>query len=168
MRLRRACRMSDFGEFAPFGGCDDELPIWPNQVMWRWWQLLASQSPWREMPLDDAFGGIGKLLRELLNEGRDIDHERRQVRMLLAARDHGVFRRSQRCESVVLPHEFDCLLHALYLVTRELGLTRGNLQDTLTVFDSELARAEQAAAQGWNSGVALTARNDQRFADDVE
>lgn len=160
--------MSDFGDFASFGDCDDDLPIWPHQVIWSWWQLLRSQSPWREMPLDDAFGDIGKLLRELLNEGRDIDHERRQVRMLLAARDHGAFRRSQRCELVTLAYEFDCLLHALHRVTSELGLARGILQDALTVLDSELARAEQAAAQGWNSGVGITARSGQRFADDVE
>lgn len=160
--------MSDFGELAPFGGCDEELPIWPDQVMSRWWQLLGSQSPWREMPLDDAFGAIRKLLSELLNEGRDIDHERRQVRMLLAARDHGVIRRSQRCESAILAHEFDCLLHALHFVTRDLGLARVTLRDTLVVFDSELARAEQAATQGWHSGVGIMARNGERFADDVE
>lgn len=134
----------------PFGGYDDEIPIDCDSAAQRWWELLEGALPWARMELDDAFGMMRGVIRELLNEGREARHEARDLRLALAARAHGQFRRRQQCDLVAVSREFDALIEAIADELRADGYGETVIRDMLIGLGGELAAAQLATVSGWN------------------
>jgi hypothetical protein len=154
--------MMDFGGADEFGNWGDELPVAADRVVRRWWHILMDAAPWRMMPVDDGLGSMRRVMSELLNEGGDLDRGARHLRLTSAARDHGAFRRAQRCSLEDLSCEFGLLLDALDGEMRHAGMTSAVVRDILTVLDSEFCLAQEAAARGWNRGVFIGATVNRR------
>jgi hypothetical protein len=142
--------MMPFDATGAFGGYDDGVPVRSDTVLRRWWSFVENEAPWNAMPADDAFGSLRRILSELLNEAREIDHEERRVRLLAAARAHGAFRRGQLCGLADLVSEFEIVVVALRVVLCESGHGECMARDTVIVLDPEIRLSQLAAAQGWN------------------
>lgn len=140
----------EFEGMGAFGGCDDDLPVCPEALAQRWWTFLATESPWDGMRNDDAFGYMRRILSELLNEARDIDHDERRLRLVLASGSHGAFRRAQRCTLPDLVHEFELVVAAVHFIIRENGYDERMARDTITCLAPELRLSLRMAAQGWH------------------
>jgi hypothetical protein len=141
--------MSEFGEAETFGSWDDGLPLYPDDVVRRWWRILSTQKPWAEMPRDDAFGLMRRVLSHLLNQAREPDRDARRY-MIAAAREHGAFRRAQRCRQEDLVCEFGLVLDALDGALQRTGIPSNLIRDVLGVLDSDLLLAQDAATKGWH------------------
>jgi hypothetical protein len=141
--------MNEFG-FDAFGGWDDEPSLCAGVVVRHWRSTVVKYSPWDAMPADDVLGNMRRVLSELLNDARDIDHQARRVRMLAAAHEHGVFRRAQRCSSEHIYCEFGLVLDALASVLYRGGVCGDLVQNALTILDPDVRLAEHAAMIGWN------------------
>lgn len=133
----------------PFGGFDDEIAIAANVLLTTWWDLMSEREPWRDMPTDDAFGLMRRILSELLNEGRDCMRRERFARMTSAAREHGAFRHAQRCSARHVFEEFAFVLDAAEAVMEENGHSEDFIADTLVVLESDVEVALEAALDGW-------------------
>lgn len=131
-----------------YGGFDDEIAIAANVLLTAWWDLTSERGPWREMPKDDAFGLMRPILSELLNEGRDCKRRERFARMATAARNHGAFRRAQRCSARNLFEEFAFVLDAAEVVMAESGHSEDFIADTLVVLERDVEVALEAALDG--------------------
>ena len=123
--------MMPFDRTEPPGGWDDGLPVWPDEVLRRWWRCRAAELPWRDMPADDAFGYMRRILSELLNEARDIDHESRQCRLRIAARAHGAFRREQLCGLTDLACELEAVVAVVNTALCDSGQAESTTRDSV-------------------------------------
>lgn len=164
--------MMPFDRTEPFGGWDDGLPVWPDDVLRRWWACLATEPPWRDMPADDAFGCMRRILSELLNEARDIDHESRQSRLQIAARAHGAFRREQLCGLTDLACELEAVVAAINAALCDSGQAESTTRDSVHLLASGLQLAQAAAVEGWNraplSAHRRVSHDPDRFVDGFE
>jgi hypothetical protein len=133
----------------PFGGFDDEIAIAADRLLKSWWSMLSVREPWSEMPMDDACGMMRPVLSELLNEGRDCDRRERIRRMILAAREHGAFRRRQRFTPRSLQDEFDSVLNAAETVMSEHGFSAEYITDALVLLERDVSLALDASLAGW-------------------
>ncbi len=133
----------------PFGGFDDEIAIAADILLKSWWSILSVHEPWSDVPVDDAYGMMRPVLSELLNEGRDCDRRGRTRRMILAARQHGAFRRGQRFTPRSLQDEFDSVLNAAEAVMSERGLSAEYITDALVLLESDVELALDASLAGW-------------------
>ena len=133
----------------PVGGFDENLPINGEAVAQRWWWLVEEAPPWNRMERDDAFGMMRGVIRELLNEARDVAQDDRRVHMVAAARSHGEFRRGQRCGLLVVDHEFDMLIDAIAEELRADGWGESLICDALVALVDEVAVARAATVSGW-------------------
>lgn len=155
--------MSEFGDSASFGSWDDDIPLYADDVVQRWWGILSGEKPWADMTRDDAFGQMRRVLRELLNQAREPDQESRRY-MVAAAREHGSFRRAQRCRREDLVCEFGLVLDALDAALQRSGMPSSLIRDSLSVLDYDISLAQEAAANGWSHGVpAPTFETDSWF-----
>lgn len=160
--LDHSVAMSNFGDSEPFGGWDDALPVYADDVVRRWWGILASEKPWADMPRDDSVGHMRRVLNELLNEARDPDQEARQLNMVAAAHEHGSFRRAQRCRAEDLVCEFGLIIDALDGALQSTGMPSNLIGDALRVLDADVSLAQEAATRGW-----YCARPERPFAADT-
>jgi hypothetical protein len=127
----------------------EEIPVPVQVVANRCWQRLRAQSPWREMPMDDAFGGLRRLLGEFLNEARDPASVDRNDRIRAAAVEHGRFRRAQRCAPRVLAQDIEALGSAIADALRGAGVSAALVADFLVILEPSLEAIADAAALGW-------------------
>lgn len=141
--------MNEFGDSASFGGWDDAIPVNADDVVDGWWRILRIEKPWADMPRDDALGHMRRVLRELVNQARDPDHEARRY-MLAAAHDHGSFRRAQRCRHEDLVCEFGLVLDALDTALQRTGMPSALIRDSLSALDPDLWLAQEAATNAWH------------------
>jgi len=140
--------MSESGDSASFESWDDAIPVYADDVVRRWWRILSKEKPWAEMPRDDALGQMRSVLSKLLNQARDPDREARR-NMISAARDHGTFRRAQGCRREDLICEFGLVLDALDGALQHTGMSSNLIRDSLSVLDSDITLAQEAATRGW-------------------
>jgi hypothetical protein len=136
----------------PFGGWDDTLPVCVTQVIRRWTTMHDHEPPWAGMSRDDVLGMMRPLLSELLNEARDVDHERRRRRLVMIAHDHGAFRSSQRCSEADVLAELELAREAVELSLRQAGMSARAAREMLATLDAEFALAQRASVRGWYRG----------------
>ena len=79
------------------GGRNDEPAIYALDVIRVWRSILAYESPWNTMSLDDIDGCMHRVLIELLDEERSPDRDARVSRLRAVAHEHGTFRCHQQC-----------------------------------------------------------------------
>lgn len=144
--------MSDSNWSNPYGGWDDAPLVCASDVMSRWTQMLGHEQPWAAMPSDDVRGMMRPMLSELLNEGRDVDHDDRQRRLVRFAHDHGAFRSAQKISQAELVAEIGIVRDALEGALRKMGMGTRAARETLAALDAELTLAERAAVRGWYRG----------------
>lgn len=149
---RHPTQMNDSGWFEQLDGWDCELPICVDEVTRRWWRILQLETPWRDMPCDDALGAIRRVLSELLYQPRDPQDGLRMRRLAIAAFDHGLFRQAQGCDRDDIICEFGIVLDALDGALRHRGLSRGLVQDALSNLDAEIDLAQKSALRGFWRG----------------
>lgn len=144
--------MSASDALNPFNGWDDSPPVCVDDVLRRWTRTLDSEHPWSEMPRDDQRGMMRRLLSELLNEARDVDHDQRQRRLVTAAYDHGAFRSAQRCSESQLVSELASVRDAVRCALLRAGMGPLIVHETLSALEREIGLAERAAVRGWYRG----------------
>ena len=132
-----------------FGWSDDALPICIEDVIERWWDLLARECPWSAMSYDDAHGNMRGLLRELINQARDLDDRARVRRLTVMAFEHGVFRGGQGCRREDLICELELLVDVVDASLLGLGVPPGVIRDALVCLEPDLNRAQSASLRGW-------------------
>jgi hypothetical protein len=115
----------------------------------RWRALTASEAPWTEMAADDAAGCMRSVISELVNEAHEPCDGSHDWRLLLAAFEHGRFRRLQGCSSAILTREFDALRTGLRAVLGDTLISPSVVADALVVLEPELVAAGEAAMAGW-------------------
>lgn len=135
-----------------FGPWDDSPLVCAADVIHRWTRLLEYESPWSIMPRDDLTGLMRPVLSELLNEGRDLDHELRLRRLVHFAHDHGAFRSAQRISQAELMAEIEVVRDALDAALRKTGMGPRAADETLATLGAELDLAQRAAVRGWYRG----------------
>ena len=144
--------MSDSYWSNPFGGWDDSPLVCATDVIRRWTRLIQYESPWSSMPRDDLLGMMRPVLSELLNEGRDLDHDTRLRRLVRSAHDHGAFRSAQRLSQAELMAEIEVVRDALDRALRSSGVGPRAAEEMLAALDGELELAQRAAVRGWYRG----------------
>ncbi len=144
--------MSASESLNPFHGWDDTPPVCVTHVVRRWTRMHDHEPPWAGMPRDDVLGMMRPLLSELLNEARDVDHDRRQRRLVMVAHDHGAFRSMQRCSEADLLAELELAREAVELSLRQAGMSARAASEVLATLDAEFALAQRASVRGWYRG----------------
>ncbi len=91
-----------------------------------------------------------KLLSELLNEGRDIDHKKRRSRLRSAAHAHGAFRREQLCGLSDLARELTAVVESINAELLDGGQGKSTTRDMVEVLALELQIAHAATVEGFN------------------
>ena len=82
-----------------------EPPVLADEAMDEWIAMLRQCDPWNDMFLDDLPGEFRAVFEELLEATDDLTPAVRAKRLRLVARDHGAFRRRQRCPAFVFRKE---------------------------------------------------------------
>ena len=138
----------------PFNGWDDSPQVCVADVIQRWTCLIEDESPWSVMPRDDLLGLMRPLLSELLNEGREVDHERRLRRLVHLAHDHGAFRSAQRVSQAELVAEIEIVRDAIESALQRAGMGTRAAEETVASLGPELELAQRASVRGWYRGCA--------------
>ena len=115
-----------------------------------WWRFLAPLPPWDRMPADDAYGMMRRVIDELLDDGQDVELRARCVRLMLAARDHGLFRRAQQCRLGNLAYEIDAIEDGLLAALGAAWIPGSLARDILRSRALEMRLIRDAAVRGWN------------------
>ena len=131
------------------GGKDDEPAIYARDVFRVWRRILAPESPWNTMSLDDIDGCMHRVLVELLDEDRSPDRDARLSRLRAMAHEHGTFRRRQRCNIENLKCEFDVLGYALESCLGRSRLSAPTRRAILAVLNSDFRLVQSAVTGGW-------------------
>ncbi len=142
--------MSDFSAWNQFGGWDHVVPLEVNDVVDRWWSILAVEAPWLDMWVDDRLGSMRRVVGELVNEVRDPDDNERLRRLAGAAFEHGAFRAAQGFRRSDVICEFGILLDALDSALRQLGTPAAVAKDALAGLDPEVELAQRTALRSWH------------------
>ena len=115
-----------------------------------WWRLLAPLPPWDGMPADDAHGMMRRVVAELLDDEEDLELRDRCIRIMLAAREHGVFRRAQQSQRRNLVYEIDALEDGLLNALRTAGMSASLRHDILHALSLEFRLIREASLRGWD------------------
>jgi hypothetical protein len=130
------------------GNGNDEPAIYAYDVIRVWRSILAAESPWNEMPLDDIDGCMHDVLVELIDE--DISPGGSRLSRLRAmAHEHGAFRRHQRCTVENLMCEFDVLRYALQICLGRSRLSVPTRRAIIAALNSEFCLVQSAVTGGW-------------------
>ena len=132
-----------------FDGHDRAPPVCVKDVLRVWRRLLVSELPWKEMALDDIEGYMKRIVIVLIDEDRLADHSTRHWRLRMAARSHGIFRRSQQCAAECLQCEFDVLRYAIEMCLVRSRTSVSTKRGILAVLNAEFPVVLSAVAGGW-------------------
>ena len=142
--------MFEAGSNERFGGRNDESAMYAFDVIRVWRSILAHESPWNTMSLDDIDGCMHRVLIELLDEDCSRDRDARVWRLRAVAHQHGNFRHHQRCNIENLKCEFDVLGYALQIRLGRARLSVPSRRAILAVLNSEFCLVQSAAAGAWH------------------
>jgi hypothetical protein len=151
-RARSACPMSRLDGANDWPLWDEPLPISADTIAWRWARALVSAYPWNRMQPDDLTGEIRRLAIALINLACDDDETRRR-QIVIAAREHGLFRRNQGVQRRALAAELATLRDAICDALRSSHWSHFLIQQAMEAVVVDIRLARQVAARAFDRNV---------------
>jgi hypothetical protein len=124
----------------------------PDMVMRRWFARVEHDAPWEAMARDDRGGYVGLVVREMLDPADTFEVRGRRCRLERAARQHGAFRRRQRCEATIIRRDFVVLRQALRDALRQAGAGPSTIRLATRCLVPDWRVARYAAHEGYVNG----------------
>jgi hypothetical protein len=123
-----------------------------DEVLAAWIQLARPSRPWSTMYADDVSGELRHVLEILLTATPSLDPRERRRRLRRAGRDHGAFRRGQRCPSNALADELTIIEASIVGVLLFHGMPRPAARRWLGGLSPELKSVRRAFYSGYVDG----------------
>jgi hypothetical protein len=138
---------------------DEALPVRVDAVVRDWSASLRAHDPWGNMRLDDTTGEVRALATALVNAACDDAHQRRRS-IVLAACEHGRFRRAQRFPRRLLGVELAALREAVRRDLESSFCSAALIGQTIDGLIPDLRLARQRAQRAYDWDPRISSRTD--------